>query len=88
MPNLISAIWSKSSFSGAAEQNCVEVARLGAAGVAVRDSKNPTGPALTFSTDEWTAFVDGVLAGEFTLGRDRAAGSTTGHFGPAPGHGA
>jgi hypothetical protein len=33
--------------------------------VAVRDSKNPTGPTLVFTAAEWTAFVGGVAAGEF-----------------------
>ncbi|MFE7117411.1 DUF397 domain-containing protein [Streptomyces sp. NPDC057654] len=54
----------KSSYSGT-NNNCVEIAKLPAGGRAVRDSKNPTGPALTFSTSEWAAFVKGVDAGEF-----------------------
>ncbi len=32
---------------------------------AVRDSKNPTGPALTITPTEWTAFTAAVRAGEF-----------------------
>ena len=39
--NLSGARWRKSSASGA-QSDCVEVAHLGA----VRDSKNPAGPAL------------------------------------------
>ncbi len=31
------------------------------------DSKNPTGPALTFTATEWAAFTAGVKAGEFEL---------------------
>lgn len=31
--------------------------------VRVRDSKDPDGPVLSFSPDEWRAFVDGVRAG-------------------------
>ena len=31
----------------------------------VRDSKNPQQKALTFTRDEWIAFVAGVQAGEF-----------------------
>jgi Domain of unknown function (DUF397). len=46
--------------------NCVEVADLGLA-IGVRDSKNPTGPALRFSRDEFTAFVDAVKDGAFDL---------------------
>ncbi len=45
--------------------NCVEVAALPDGGVAVRDSKDADGPALTFTRDEWDAFVGGVKLGEF-----------------------
>jgi hypothetical protein len=34
-------------------------------GAAVRDSQNPTGPALTFTAAEWAAFTAGVRADEF-----------------------
>jgi hypothetical protein len=33
--------------------------------VAVRDSKNKTGPVLVFTPAEWSAFVEGAKAGEF-----------------------
>ncbi|WP_084161263.1 DUF397 domain-containing protein [Nocardia sp. BMG51109] len=33
--------------------------------VGVRDSKNPTGPALVFTPSEWDAFTTGVKDGEF-----------------------
>jgi len=36
--------------------------------IAVRDSKNSTGPALIFTPDEWDAFVGGARDGEFDLG--------------------
>jgi len=52
----------KSSFSEGGG-DCVEVANV--VGVAVRDSKDPDGPSLWFSTAEWAAFLLGVLAGEF-----------------------
>ena len=58
------AVWRKSSFSGSGGA-CVEVADLGDSHRAVRDSKNPTGPALTFTAVEWVAFTAGVRAGEF-----------------------
>ncbi|MGH3987937.1 MAG: DUF397 domain-containing protein, partial [Pseudonocardiaceae bacterium] len=45
--------------------NCVEVADLDGGHRAVRDSKNPTGAALTFTASEWTAFTTGIRAGEF-----------------------
>lgn len=51
------AHWFKSSRS--AVGNCVEVAVLDQQ-VAVRDSKDPEGPALLFNNDERTAFVGDV----------------------------
>jgi hypothetical protein len=55
--------WKKSSRSGAGN-NCVELADLGDHR-AVRDSKDPGGPALRFTTAEWSAFTQGVRSGEF-----------------------
>lgn len=43
---------------------CVEVASMNDM-VAVRDSKNPKGPALTYTAAEWRAFLDGAKKGEF-----------------------
>jgi hypothetical protein len=60
--DLTAAEWDKSPFSGAA-QNCVEVARNLPGIVAVRDSKNPHGPALVISRTDWAAFTDSVKAG-------------------------
>ncbi|GAA2685233.1 DUF397 domain-containing protein [Streptomyces lunalinharesii] len=56
--------WFKSSYSGGNQGNCLEVAR-GHAIIPVRDSKRPTGPALTFSPTTWSAFVSAVRCGEF-----------------------
>jgi hypothetical protein len=60
------AVWQKSSRSGPSCDNCVEVAFVEEA-IAVRDSKNPTGPVLIFTADEWDAFVGGAKDGEFDL---------------------
>lgn len=57
----------KSSFSHI--DGCVEVGLLADGQVAVRDTKDRTGPALVFTPAEWTAFVKGVRAGEFDLSR-------------------
>lgn len=55
--------WRKSSHSDNGG-NCVELGR-GLAGVApVRDSKDPSGPALAFTPDAWSAFVASVRSGE------------------------
>ena len=62
--DLSRAEWFKSSRSGATKE-CVEVAFLDGGMVGVRDSKNPTGPALVFTPGEWEAFTAGVADGEF-----------------------
>jgi len=54
--------WIKASRSDAGD--CVEV-RPADGGIAVRDSKHPGGPQLSFTKSEWAAFVAGVRAGEF-----------------------
>ncbi|MFY1635310.1 DUF397 domain-containing protein [Solwaraspora sp. WMMB335] len=64
--DLSQAVWRKSSRSGPNCDNCVEVAFVDQA-IAVRDSKNPTGPVLIFTADEWDAFVGGAQDGEFDL---------------------
>lgn len=61
--DLSQAVWRKSSYSSGNGQ-CTEVAFVGER-VAVRDSKNPAGPALVFASDEWDMFVGGVEDGEF-----------------------
>ena len=65
--DLSRAEWRKSSWSGGNGGDCVEVARNLPGAVAVRDSKDPAGPKLVFTPDEWRAFTAGVTAGEFDL---------------------
>jgi hypothetical protein len=57
--------WRKSRRSGSSG-NCVEVARLSdGGGFAIRNSRDPHGPALVFTSDEVAAFVAGIHDGEF-----------------------
>ncbi|MEU2113685.1 DUF397 domain-containing protein [Streptomyces sp. NPDC019507] len=56
--------WIKSSHSNATG-NCVELAALPDGQVAVRNSRDPQGPALVYSRDEVEAFVAGARGGEF-----------------------
>lgn len=64
MADLSKAAWRKSSLSGSGN-NCVEVADNLSGVVAVRDSKDPHGPALVFTPDGWRAFTGAVKYGEF-----------------------
>ncbi|MEU7995838.1 DUF397 domain-containing protein [Micromonospora sp. NPDC049060] len=51
------ARWRKSSRSSGNGGDCVEVADNLPGVVAVRDSKDPAGPALAFAPTAWRAFV-------------------------------
>jgi hypothetical protein len=59
----ISPRWQKSSYSGNGGGNCVEVARNIPHLVAVRDSKDPHGPALALTPAMWRGFIASVTAG-------------------------
>ena len=48
--------WRKSSYSGDTG-NCVEVAVLPSNQIGIRDSKNPAGPMLQVSRQDWRAFT-------------------------------
>ncbi|MFF5639635.1 DUF397 domain-containing protein [Streptomyces sp. NPDC012825] len=60
----IDAVWTKSRKSTANGQ-CVELASLPGGKVAVRNSTDPTGPALVFEPAEFDAFLDGARNREF-----------------------
>ena len=60
MTDLAGATWRKSTRSGGSGGNCVEVADNLPGVVGVRDSKDPTGPALAFAPTTWAAFVANV----------------------------
>ncbi|MFC4030270.1 DUF397 domain-containing protein [Streptomyces polygonati] len=61
---LTGAAWFKSSYSNAQGGECVEGARLDGGAMAVRDSKDPQGPALVFPAAAWSAFAAAVRDGE------------------------
>ncbi|MGH3939143.1 MAG: DUF397 domain-containing protein [Pseudonocardiaceae bacterium] len=58
------AVWRKSTRSNSIGE-CVEIADLAGGARAVRDSKDPAGPALRFTPSEWAAFTAGIRNGEF-----------------------
>jgi hypothetical protein len=61
--DLSRADWRKSSYSGNNGGACVEVARNLPGLVAVRDSKDPSGPALVLSASQWAGFLAQVRVG-------------------------
>ncbi len=62
---LAGVTWTKSTHSGPTGGNCVEVAFLSGGAVAMRNSRQPDGPALIFTPAEWAAFIGGARDGEF-----------------------
>ncbi|TYR47665.1 DUF397 domain-containing protein [Streptomyces parvus] len=60
-PDLTAAAWRSSSYSNQEGGNCVQVADGFPGVVPVRDSKNPTGPALVVPAAAWSAFIAGVV---------------------------
>jgi Domain of unknown function (DUF397) len=61
----LAVAWQKSSFSNPSG-NCVELAKVAHdGGIAVRNSRDPHGPALLYTPAEISAFVLAAKAGEF-----------------------
>ncbi|MEH0407436.1 DUF397 domain-containing protein [[Kitasatospora] papulosa] len=58
--------WKKSRHSGP-QGNCVELAALPDGGFALRNSRDPQGPALIYSREEIDAFLHGAKEGEFDV---------------------
>jgi Domain of unknown function (DUF397) len=67
--DLATAAWLKSSYSSSSGGECVECSpTFTASGVVpVRDSKDPSGPALIFSATAWSSFVAALKGGEFPV---------------------
>ncbi len=59
----VAEVWRKSSYSGGNGGDCVEVAAALPAAVAVRDSKDPDGPKLIFTPQDWAAFTEAIRTG-------------------------
>jgi hypothetical protein len=45
--------------------NCIQIAETEDGNVLIGDTKNPTGPTLSYTHDEWTAFLRGAKNGDF-----------------------
>jgi hypothetical protein len=65
--DLTTATWRKSTYSNGSGGNCVEAAAT-QGGPALRDSKNPDGPALLFSASQWQTFIQELQKNEPSLG--------------------
>jgi hypothetical protein len=70
-PDLSRVAWRKSSYSNGMGGSCVEIALLNgvpgtAHDIAVRDSKDPNGPALTFTARQWREFTAAIKTHEFS----------------------
>jgi hypothetical protein len=57
--------WRKSSWSDSEGGACVEVGGDGVSVVAVRDSKNPDGPMLTFGRAAFGTLARDIRAGKY-----------------------
>jgi hypothetical protein len=55
-------VWRKASYSGSNGGGCIEVASTKAR-VAIRDSKDPDGPKLTFTAEDWRQFTHQLKGG-------------------------
>ncbi|HEU0089080.1 MAG TPA: DUF397 domain-containing protein [Pseudonocardiaceae bacterium] len=64
--------WRKSRRSNPSG-NCVELAGLSGGGIAVRNSRHPRGPMLSYPRAELAAFIQGIKDGEF----DKVTGRVT-----------
>jgi hypothetical protein len=56
------ALWRTAAKSGGG--NCVQVARR-EGNIMIADSKHPGGPILSYTVEEFDAFLDGAKKGEF-----------------------
>ncbi|MEU8338719.1 DUF397 domain-containing protein [Micromonospora tulbaghiae] len=63
--NQAAVTWRKSTRSNGSG-NCVEVADNLPGVVGLRDSKDPTGPTLSFTPTAWATFMEAAKAGTLT----------------------
>jgi Domain of unknown function (DUF397) len=72
--DLSGAVWRTSSSGEENDDASIEIAIVPGISkegsdrvIAMRDGRNPDGPTLIFTPDEWRAFTAGVRDGEFDL---------------------
>ena len=67
MEDMTKPRWRKSSYSGNGGSDCVEVASNLPGIVAVRDSKDRSGPQLAVPDQAWSQFTQAIKHGMFDL---------------------
>jgi hypothetical protein len=67
MEDMTKPRWRKSSYSGNGGSDCVEVASNLPGIVAVRDSKDRSGPQLAVPDQTWSQFTEAIKHGTFDL---------------------
>ena len=70
MERLAGLRWRKSTHSNG-QAECVEIASNLPGITAIRDSKNPHGPALVFTHQQWHAFAAQLKTGDRTVACSR-----------------
>lgn len=65
--NCVEIAFTKSTKSGPYSDMCVEVGTCNCTDVHMRDSKDQTGPVLTFERDVFAGFIGDVKSGKFDL---------------------
>ena len=67
MIDTFNVAWHVSSESADTGGHCVEAGLVedGSGRIAVRHSLDPMGPVITYTREEWVAFLKGVRKGEF-----------------------
>ena len=65
--DLSTATWRKSSRSADNGAACVEVSGDLPNVIAIRDSKNPTGPALVVTRNEWRTLITNIKTHKYAL---------------------
>lgn len=67
MEDMTKPCWRKSSYSGNGGSDCVEVASNLPGVVAVRDSKDRSGPQLAVPDQTWSHFTEAIKHGQLDL---------------------
>jgi hypothetical protein len=62
--DLTAATWRKSTYSNGSGGNCIEATTTPSGHPALRDSKDPIGPALLITASHWRTFLHAIKASD------------------------